>query len=949
MLYFTDSLQNLARKAYTLDTKERSYALDKFERNCIRRGQPRHDFWLYRRLIAGDELAPHYKIGVNAREILERAAASLEDENYAAGAIFSLCGLARIPVNHMSWVGSKTIDAVKAGMERSIVRLVGQTADERLLLEVCAPLIVQWLGHILDALQKAQAIQGDVRRHLKYYSLEWCNASLKLTVAGLQSVAKSSKWPNWTLRNGIPCHVDERSAGDALPFHRQVAHELTAAAIVETAWRINYVPFDDLKNTNPNDLVRSAHFARDVIQCGWLTIENLPFEVLFERQRSRISIIALARLALLEHYNCNFGLSGNYARFAWDKDIVYEQTWNESAFAVARFTDNAAESDIAKNDMIKKSLWILMSRLMIDIQKSEEGKQFGAITYHPYLPLFLMQADPRLVNTVKAVNDVSKRIETIRNRINVFAVHWNGIDDEPLYSLICDQDYEQTTKAAFYGALLSGNVEVLKRWILGSSDEELHTKSQHLGKYNQEEIRRRLCQHLGKSDVLELADVTSRLYQESILVASRPAFLKLRKAIRKLWCGVGPANLDDMELLFLHHASIGFTHQALMNCAAKAEASKVVYAFVSQQERAIMVHEFAQRIQHGLIRPLRLKDFLNSYVDVPDGQVFISLVTYNDHEVSGVVFAGTRSKPFLIPSLDEERFFEEGRYRITWQQHFENFAKAAGIEVRTGASIESAYSESINKFFQTILKEVLEVEPNAQVLCVHSDAMFRQVPWQHTVSQHRPVKDYLVREMERLQTNACRRLDIGNQLLIMHVPGVNVSSSTVADNNTEKKKKPWKVKRDKNAPECVKFYNSLVKEVPLGTNHKSSFDRLTVISHGIVKGHQARMSGWSPNHIMAKYGRRTVVVLHVCHAGLAITNYLGDMGGLPAYFLANGTKYLVASPLAVTEAAMLAVERQLTMALNLDEVPLNVARSVASSNDIYYDVYSDQTLDLHML
>lgn len=900
----------------------------------------RDDVWLHRRLIDEEDLAGAFRLQTSLRDVLARGIRGLKDREQAAAVAFSLCGLVWQPLNLLVRCPPTELRALAALLRDASTQEVPQSVAEALLLKVCLPYLAASTDQM--AYQSMAASRFRLARaatQVKNHDSPWVNARIEDAVRALDAVARTAGWTGWNPRNAIPLLREDRTR-DRLPFEPELAHAMTAAVLSDAAWLVMSSPRESLDKAGRQAVDHCALMARDLQQVAWLTLEAQDPNGERPRRVQQQLIETLARLALMEHFLNGFGIAGCYARFAWDRDTAFVARWGESAFAPRGAARDEIERDKAEAgavaagkhvaSLLKKELQLMMRWLFVAHEDSQPFFPRGRM--QSPLVRYLREGDARLQPAFEAVR---RHVQDA----NGDPQEWDGVTMEPLHELVMTAPSPDAVRAAVRGALYTGNLEYVRLWVRGVGIKQLNASKRRL-------LMKNMLGALGAAELLEFADVSSQLYQEMLPVANWHESVRLRNAIRRFWKKLDPESMTKMEQLFLHHTKIGLTHQALKNNRWSNSASGLVYGSVDKTEQDRLVRSYAQSVRYRLARTIRLAEFRNSVPEVPPNTAFVSLASWDGHVARAIVCARGQMTSLELPTVNELDAGGRGR---DWDEELDEFANVAESCVLAGRPIGEAYSPSIESLVKQIALAVLALEPAAHMIYMHSDAMFRQIPWTFTLTRHRPVADAVRDELNTLRREGKRRNGMPwKRFVICHIPGLNLADDKEAPPTPHARE--WKIDPDESDATCVQFAKHLREQYPAG-GFAMEGGRLSVISHGAFeRGAGVILEGeapLSPVQLIERFGGWAIVCLHVCHASRTSTNWLGDLGGLPALFLSHGTEYLIASPLPVTLDAMSALESYV-MALTRPQEVVDAFAEAADGfwHNSFYDLYGSKELRL---
>jgi len=914
---------------------------DRFESATENQGVPRFDFWLTRRLIDWDDLAPEFTDEVflrHAGNVFRKAVSGLSLDDQKAQSAFALAGLAQRPLWKLKDYPAAIEKAKEllANLDANLASINPDSVAERLLVDICLRQLVMQFGRLVLA-QKP--------------TFDEVSSSIARLFESLTLMKRDAGWDQWNPQNAIPRLVRDQTLHDRLPFDDDIAHELAAVALAESGYDLDSVHPTQLGLAPVVGLRSIAEQSRDLLQMAWLTLQFLKANPWRVQIRMRGLIKVLGRLSKFEYALDNFGRAGVYAWFALRLDFSFVQQFGGSAFSRPRRTAGSDSETEAFNDARggasppnseppsdrpaasarltgeHKNLWRIALRTMVDPGPKPPGRHDitsdrSALSRYLRCGRTDMQEIFSLISRRVILRPETEGTTDFPETKTPY--QWNGETAEPLTRLIHDHGDEADVRAAFHGAIRTGYIGLAIAWLFGS-DLQIRYFSRNFGpNLDASLIRERLIGRLHWGDLLEFADVVSRHQQEVLPVAEWRAFVAVRSAVRKLWKGVEqPPSVPWQELLFLHHAKVGFTHQALTNGQMASGVTGVIYGSKQQKNLDAFLEDYAKRIRYG-IRTVGLSEFRRARgVRLLPGEVFVSMVTFEGHIASVLALARNGSKQLQVETVETIAIHGgDNNARMDWNDEIWQFGETYDPQ----NPIDPDRDASILALGRALVEMVFALEPNVQRILLHCDSIFRNVPWQSILMQN-PLRQLRQSLAKEARASRARNLDptAWDKVIVVHVSGVAVEKANNAvelDSTGNSPVKQHLIVHDESDPICRDFAAALQEE----TKAFQGLPRLSAVQHGEVRGagitilmrKGAQMTG---EELSAEYAGIPLVLLHACSGSRADQNPLGDLGGLPGFFLSHGVQYLIASPLAVYKEQMLAIERHFVGISRLSDVP----------------------------
>jgi hypothetical protein len=344
---------------------------------------------------------------------------------------------------------------------------------------------------------------------------------------------------------------------------------------------------------------------------------------------------------------------------------------------------------------------------------------------------------------------------------------------------------------------------------------------------------------------------------------------------------------------------------------------------------------------------LGLSDFRGAKgLALSPGEVFASIVAKDGH-VASVVVVGRNGQSEM---QDIETIATEG---VSFDWHEEIQDHSLSIFDQPLLLNDPGRDISFISLIKKLLEIAFRVEPSVGRILLHCDAMFRQIAWQRMLLQE-PLREYTRGLARQAMRKRLRRTPIGDwdKVVVLHVSGVcprerrDEYALVAGPRNGVAVRGKHELVIDESDKTCIEFGSALKAQIESSGPRSSVLSRLSVVQHArrdrggiavLLRGNE-KMSG---EEMANRFSGYPLVLLHACVASTATGNVLGDLGGLPGFFLSHGVDYLVASPHRVFKSQMLAVENHFAGVSRMEDIPDRYFNAIEfrSDNPLTYELF----------
>lgn len=444
---------------------------------------------------------------------------------------------------------------------------------------------------------------------------------------------------------------------------------------------------------------------------------------------------------------------------------------------------------------------------------------------------------------------------------------------------------------------------------------------------------------LTKTDFFGFVKAVANVTQHSILFCNHSIVSNFKAAIRKIWNRLPESEeskLNFEELLFLHHTQIGMSYYAVLNHKDPNLAHRKAFRRDIEKISYADFDNFAEQFLYGSTQALTTNTIRQSIFTLEETSVFVSFVNFD----------GDKLKVLVKESNGRYEIFTHTASR-DWNKILDEYRIYASEKVRMDVRAGQPYpwvepDAEILSFFNRIVFTALNLNPNARRLVMHCDQMWNIVPWQYLMRTS--MKNQLEEKFEDLRQKKLRvddHLDFSG-LLIWRINGVLPYQPC-----TKPTYKVSEIVADESDAACSQAGNkcrTMLEGIDYPKGH------ISIIAHGDQKIFtNLRMFGEpvSSGELTQNCSGFDLVILHVCSAADVIgTAMTGDTGGLPALFITNGAKLVIAPTLPIPFALIDKSEphfQKIDQGKGFEDVEKHYSKAIQEDQTVaMYTLFSDE-------
>lgn len=876
--------------------------------------QLRPDLWLYRRILGGkqfsDDLFSHPQKEI--AKIFPKILTGLNDKNPA---IHSACFALAVRIdfgiaNSLVRVGAITPGGLATFIgklsDRNIIDGLGVGPRERAALRFLSRCTIR---NFKDAFRKKVSAPERVTVTIRDLEAEYRNAKSDLReIIG-----------NW--KPGEPIRID--AIEDERLYGVEHNHEclvpwapndyllpigLGIDAIVKGYWNVR-----DVDQVSGQEATAVLIHARDLAQTAWLVVRQVRVSEETQERNEHVSELdvdlpelkireqaLLGELAALERALFNHARAGIYAVSALN-------VLGSAAQQMLPKDVEDVNGDHISNRPFAGASGHSRSRLW-RLTRIAKGQGLMVPAYEPnHARPAVKNARPRDLRSPKPNNLQTRAFRDDREIRDIIAslegvgISVPGRGETTIKDVAADPlRYEQIVRIeCFRLALRSGNI-VSAGWIAAPSKNSWYEKYGSRGSEDERVVS------LPKKELLLFANEILRTFHEALPYLDHRTHRTLRIALRQLWkrWAIGTDRRDDMsfgETLIIHEVNRGLYHGTVDHSPQKQAIVWGTYSSLSDVQRELLYDHFAHRASQGPLDFGLYEKLASVSLDIPDDTVFASVSIRDGHELSILMCTQSgRASRFTIEAIDENNRNDS---EVHWSSLVDSMVKRHTFWRQRREGQRDIGRIEWNRNFIGLGKQLLQraLQLNSQVRCIAlaTEAKLRGLPWQHLFAIMLRSYEHHLRARSGGAPHQARA-----GIVIQHVFGatqfihdmrcpteyrVGVNDKIDEDEHdfhpiaTE-----LKCHRDGWGTRVFEgVFNSLLTVLMHGRRRDNIFSRILDGNEPLTDDEHRDLSGYA------------VSLLHSCHAGYASDNPLGDIGGLPGFFMSHGSALIIAPVTAI--------------------------------------------------